>query len=301
MDKNDKKLDELICDAVTGNKPHLDFDKWKKEHKEQVEIFQSQKDSASTILEPSTRKTVLWRRLGYVAAALLLVASWVVCFVMSGRVTDLKKELAQARKDIALAPADDTATINFYLEEHRDLVARHASFNSAASQPVQMRVSPQDILYYESFDDEPEYMNPGIIVRGPSSERQIDSSTNPLISNGHTLTLSEAEQTTDFKLNAPARLYPGYSLDQIRRIDGRDALQLLYTNGIDSISLFEQPLDGQRGLDAKDFREYAVYRQAGQAGGTILAWRDNKLSYVLISNTEMSQLMDMAQSVSASR
>ena len=94
-------------------------------------------------------------------------------------------------------------------------------------------------------------------------------------------------------------LAPGYSLDQIRRIEGRDALQLLYTDGIHSVSLFEQPLDGQRGLEPKDFREYAVYQNKEQAGGTILAWRDVALSYVLIGHIEMSQLMDMARSISA--
>jgi len=301
MDKNDKKLDELICDAVTGNKPHFDFDKWKEKHKEQVEIFQSQQDSASTILEPSTRKIVLWRRLGYVAAALLFVASCVACFVLSGKVTDLKKELIQARQKTPIPEPDDSATINFYLEEHRDLVARHAAMSSTASQPAQVNVSPQDILYYESFDDEPDYMNPGIIVRGPSSERKIDSSDAPVISNGHTLTLSEAQETTDFDLAAPPWLHPGYTLDQIRRIEGRDALQLLYTDGIGSISLFEQPLDGQRRLEPKDFREYAVYGNKGQGGGTILAWGDDALFYVLIGNTELSQLMNMAQSISAGR
>jgi len=88
-------------------------------------------------------------------------------------------------------------------------------------------------------------------------------------------------------------------LDAIRRIEGRDALHLLYTDGINTISLFEQPLDGQRGLGAQDFREYALYRSEGQGPGTILAWRDHALSYVLIGNIEMSQLMDMAQSISA--
>jgi len=300
-DKNDKKLDELICRAATGNKPHLDFDKWKKEHKEQVEIFQSQRDSAPALSEPGTRKIMLWRKVGYLAAALLLVASWVACFVLSGRVTDLKEELVQARQNILVPEPDDSATINFYLEEHRDLVARHAAFSSAPQQPAQVRVSQQDLLYYESFDDEPQYMSPGIIVRGPSSERQIDSSKAPVISNGHALTLTEAKRAAGFELNAPARLYPSYCLDQIRRIDGREALQLLYTNGIDSISLFEQPLDGRRGLEAKDFREYAVYRQAGQSAGTILAWRDDELSYVLIGSPELSELMDMAQSISAAR
>jgi len=48
-------------------------------------------------------------------------------------------------------------------------------------------------------------------------------------------------------------------------------------------------------------REYAVYRQKEQAGGIILTWRDDKLSYVLIGNTELSQLMDMAQSISATK
>jgi len=76
---------------------------------------------------------------------------------------------------------------------------------------------------------------------------------------------------------------------------------MLYTDGINSISLFEQSLDGQRGLEPKDFREYAVYQNKGQIGGTILAWRDDALSYVLIGNIEMSQLMDMARAISAGK
>ncbi len=246
------------------------------------------------------RRIVLWRRACCLAAALLIIAAW-ACFVLSGRVTDLKEELAQARQDIVSAPADDSATINFYLEEHQDLVARHASFSSAAQQPAQVHVSRQDVLYYESFDDEPDYMSPGIIVRGPSSPLQTDSSKAPTISNGHTMTLSEARESAKFDLVMPAWLHPYYRLDQIRTIEDRDALQLLYTNGIDTISLFEQPLDGRRGLEPKHFREYAVYQNKGQAGGTILAWRDDELSYVLIGNVEMSQLMDMAQSISAAR
>ena len=301
IDKNDKKLDELICGVVSGNKPQFDFDKWKQEHKEQVEIFQSQKNSASVRFERNTSKTVLLRRVGYLAAALLVVSSWVVCFVLSTRVTDLKQELAQSRQNTAPAPADDSATINFYLEEHQDLVAQHASMSSTPPQPAQMHVSRQDVLYYESLDDGPDYMSPGIIVRGPSSPLHTGSPEAPIISNGHTLTLTEARKTADFELAAPARLYPGYALDQIRRIEGRDAIQLLYTDGIHSVSLFEQPLDGQRRLEPKDFREYAVYQNKGQAGGTILAWRDDALFYVLIGNAEMSRFMDMAQSISAAR
>ncbi|MGB2864374.1 MAG: hypothetical protein WBC05_13675, partial [Sedimentisphaerales bacterium] len=196
---------------------------------------------------------------------------------------------------------DDSATINLYLKEHQDVVARHVSMGPATPQPAQMRVSRHDILYYEIFDDQPEYMHPGIIVRGASSQHQINLSEAPVISNGHKLTLSQAQEAADFDLVLPSWLHPGYKLGQIRRIEGRDALQLVYTNGINSVSLFEQPLDGQRGLEPKDFREYAVYRNQGQAGGTILAWRDDTLSYVLIGNIEMSQLMNMAQPISAGK
>jgi hypothetical protein len=244
---------------------------------------------------------MLWKKAGRLAAAFLIISSLAACLVLSGKITDLKGQLEQARRDVALACADDSATINFYLKEHQDFTARHASMNLAPSQPAQMRVNQNDILYFESFDDEPEYMSPGIIVRGPSYQSRISLPQAPAISNGHTLTLSEARETVDFDLVALPRLHPGYSLDQIRRIEGRDAMQLLYTDGINSVSLFEQPLDGRRGLEPKDFREYAVYLNKEQAGGTILAWRDDALSYVLIGNTEMSQLMDMAQSISAGR
>jgi len=300
-DRNSKNFDELISRTIGRDKPKFDFDKWKQTYKKEIDIFQTPEKTNSSEFEPNIRKIMLWSKVGYLAAALLVIFSWAACFVMSGKVTDLKAELEQTRHDITLAPAEDSATINFYLEEHRDIVARHAAFNSAAPQTAQMRVSQHDILYYESFDDEPEYMHPGIIVRGPSSQREIGSPEAPVISNGHTLTLSEARKTADFELHAPARLFPGYSLDQIRRIEGRDALQLLYTDGINSVSLFEQSLDGQRGLSRQDLREYAVYRNTEQAGGTILAWRDDARSYVLIGNTEMSQLMNMAQSISAGK
>jgi len=302
--RNNKNLDELISKAIGRDKPRFDFDKWKQIHKKEIDIFESQEESPKTnsaVSKPNIQRMILLSKVGYLAAALFVVSSLVACFVLSGKVNKLRNELEQARREVALAESDNSATINLYLKEHQDVVARHVSASPATPPPAQMRVSRHDILYYELFDDGPEYMRPGIIVRGSSSQHQLGSPEAPAISNGHTLTLSEARQTADFELHALARLYPGYSLDQIRRIKGRDALQLLYTDGINSVSLFEQPLDGQRGLSRQDFREYAVYQNKGQTGGTILAWRDDALSYVLIGKIEMSQLMDMAQSISAGK
>ena len=196
---------------------------------------------------------------------------------------------------------DNSATINFYLKEHQDVVARNASLNLSPPEPERMHVSRHDILYYEFFDDRPELMSPGVIIRGPSSQQKAIPSEAPAISNGHTLKLSEARKNLSFALVSPPWLHPGYMLEKIRRIEGRDALQLIYTNGVNTISLFEQPLDSMRGLAVQDFREYAVYRNKDRAGGAILAWRDNTLSYVLIGKVEMSQLLNMAQSISASK
>ena len=268
---------------------------------------------AKAALEKSKKPEVIqinirtWHRFqclvwaGGLAAAFLIIFSLVITLIRSKEVADLKYELELARHDAATAGTEESAVINFYVREHQDIVARHTSQSPVQPEPMQMRVSRDDVLYYELLDDQPEYMHPGIIVRGPSHRGQLKTSQTPAISNGHTLTLSEAQKASDFDLVSPSWLPPCYRLDQIRIIEGRDALQLLYTNGINSISLFEQSLDGRRGLSHHDFREYAVYNNTEQKGVTILAWRDNTLSYVLIGNAELSQLMDIAQSIKATK
>jgi hypothetical protein len=264
-----------------------------------LSAYKARQNEKSALYEPNIWRLILGSKAACLAITLLIISSLTACYVLSKKVTDLKDELAM--RDVPVAQVDSSATINFYLREHQDIIAQKASLNPATSQPLQMRINQHEIMYYEIFDEQPEYMRPGIIVRGPSSQHQISPDNAPAISNGHTLTLSEARQTAAFDLVLPSWLHPCYRLDQIRKIEGRNAFQLLYTNGIDSVSLFEQPLDGQLGLEPKDFREYAVYQNKEQVGGTILAWRDDALSYVLIGKTEISQLMDMAQSINASK
>jgi hypothetical protein len=276
-------------------------DMYEKTLSDTLRARENSKKESSTVYKPNMWRIIAGSRAGGLVAAFLIISSLVAILMQSREVTNLRHELELARHDAATAGTEESAIINFYVEEHQDIVARHASLSQAQSEPMQIRVSQDDILYYELLDDQPEYMHPGIIVRGPSSPRQISSSEAPVIANGHSLTLSEARKTANFELQAPPWLDPGYRLDQIRRIEGRDALQLLYTDGINSVSLFEQSLDGQRGLSRQDLREYAVYRNTGQTTGTILAWKDDALSYVLIGNAEMSQLMNMAQSISTGK
>jgi hypothetical protein len=295
------KLPKEIRDLLRESWASVSSEKNNKMLKAALSAYERTQNKRTAQYKPNIWRMILWSKAGYLAASFLVIASLIISFVLYKKVVDLKSELKLAQLEINHAHTDNTTTINLYLKEHRDVVARHVFFNPTAPQPAQMRVSQEDILYFEFFDDGPEYMHPGIIVRGSSSERKISPPEAPVISDGHTLSLSEARQAAGFDLVSPLWFHPGYSLDQIRRIEDRDALQLLYTDGISTVSLFEQPLDGQRVLTRQDFREYAVYRNAKQSGGTILAWRDDELSYVLIGNIDMSQLMDMAQSISAGK
>jgi hypothetical protein len=192
---------------------------------------------------------------------------------------------------------DDMETINLYLTEHQGAVLKTVSEELPPQTETRLSVRPEDFLYYEHIDGFPRYTRPGVIFRGPSkSQREIPMPETPSISKGEILDLPQARKVVDFEPAAPVRIHPGYILDSIRKVADYNSLHLIYTNGINTLSLFEQSLDGKQGLAAQDFREYAVFRSNQSA--TILAWRNGSVSFVLIGEEDMSRLMDLAQAVS---
>jgi len=201
---------------------------------------------------------------------------------------------------------DDLNTIILYLTEHKEAVLQTVSEDLSKQSNPRISINREDILYYEHIDGFPRFARPGVILRGPRSQREIDLPEAPTISKGKILTLPQAQKAVDFDLVSPLRLHPGYILDSIRKIEDFNSIHLVYTNGIDTISLFEQPINGERRLAAQDFREYAVYRSIepfsdevnAQDKATILAWSKNTVSFVLIGEMDMSHLMDMAHSIS---
>jgi hypothetical protein len=158
-------------------------------------------------------------------------------------------------------------------------------------------------MYYEYIDEYRQISRPGVILRGPTSARESgQAAPDSGLSGAKALTLPQARKAVSFEPMAPSRIHPGYILDTIAKVAGRESLHLLYTNGIDTFSVFEQPLGGNQGLAAKDFREYAVYKSSAsaagpldQAGMTILAWKNTHISFVLIGRADLSRLMEMAQ------
>jgi hypothetical protein len=203
---------------------------------------------------------------------------------------------------------DALDTINLYLTEHQGAVVRTVSEEPASEIKTRISVPQEAFYYYEHIDAFPRYSRPGVILKGPSeSQKKIPMPEVPSISKGKILDLPQARKAVDFEPVAPVRLHPGYILDSVRKIEDYKSLHLIYTNGINTLSLFEQSLDGEEALAAQDFREYAVYRsietdelpRAGSDKATILAWRNGSLFFILIGNEDMSLLMEIAQAVSA--
>ena len=225
------------------------------------------------------------------------VAAIVVLAFMFSHV--LQKPKPEARENYR-------STINLYLTEHQEAAVQTVSQESSPPSTLRMQIPRDEILYFEHIDAFTSRTRPGVIFRGaekPSEE--YGPAGVPPLSKSKVLTIDEAQSAVDFELLAPTRFHPGYILDSIRKIDDFESLHLVYTNGIDTISMFEQPLDGEGGLVAQDFREFAVYQSIepstevrAQHKATILAWRNGSLSLVLIGKLDMSRLMEMAESIS---
>ena len=203
---------------------------------------------------------------------------------------------------------DDLATINFYLKEHQGAVVQTVSAELPTRPAAQMHVGRDDILYYEFIGKFPKFTKHGLIIWGPLHPEKIRLPEAPAIPKERMLSLPQARNEVDFALVAPPRLQHGFILDSIRKIDDYNSLHLVYTNGVDTVSLFEQPSNGKRGLAAQDFREYALYSitesdadSPGKSRGTILAWSNGTLSFVLIGKEDMSHLMDIVQSIRSSK
>ena len=213
------------------------------------------------------------------------------------------------QKPAPVQPDDDLATINFYMTEHQEAVLQTASLEPAERPAARVSLSRDDVMYYEFIDDYRRISRPGVILRGPDSIRDAETAApDSDLAGAKALTRSQALAAVGFDAVAPSRIHPGYILDGITKVAGRNSLHLLYTNGIDTFSVFEQLLDGEQGLAAKDFREYAVYKSStlaegpgNQAGTTILAWKNTHVSFVLIGRADMSRLMELAQAFTDAR
>jgi hypothetical protein len=232
-----------------------------------------------------SRKTAL--RLAQVAVIViitLLINSW------------LQKPLSVRR--------EDQATIKFFLQEHQGAVVQSISAELLSRPATHMYIGRDDILYFEYVEDHPKITQPGMILRGPKVKQQIALIKAPAIIKGRIIEKPQIHLSVNFDPLIPERLPNGYVLTSIRAIKNYNSLHLLYTKELDTVSLFQQSSHTQEGLSAQDFRDYAVYCSQEpdtdvkiKGMGTILAWSNSTIAFVLIGDADLSELMKMVPSI----
>jgi hypothetical protein len=201
---------------------------------------------------------------------------------------------------------EDLATIDFYLKEHQGVVVQTVSADLLTQPATKMRVNHDEIIYFEFFDNHPKFTKSGIILKGIKNRHKIRLPKTPAITKGQIISFPQVREAVHFDPVMPPRLPHEYILDSIRKIENYNSLHLLYTKGIKSISLFEQPSKYKQGLTSQDFREYAVYSSSvpdvdinDEGETTILSWSNGPLSFVLIGKADMSQLMNIMHAISS--
>ena len=79
--KNYKKLDELITGAISRDKPEFDFDKWKKAHQSEIQIFTSQTAGGEALHSaepPNIWRIIMNSRITKLAAAVVIIIAIMV-------------------------------------------------------------------------------------------------------------------------------------------------------------------------------------------------------------------------------
>ena len=204
--------------------------------------------------------------------------------------------------------------VEFYLIEHEHSALQLASMRNASlsSQPQQkLSLRKDDLFYYEMVGGT--RSESGLIMRGRSdwhkdTNHQADDKTQRVdlqsedVSNGDTISLEEAQELVSFGIIAPPLIDTDYTLIGARKIKDRECVQVLYSNGRDIFSLFQQPRGAKEGLDRWDFREYIVAtegRRYGKNGerAAVLGWYTGEFVFNLVGQAETSRMMRIADEI----
>jgi outer membrane lipoprotein-sorting protein len=117
-------------------------------------------------------------------------------------------------------------------------------------------------------------------------------------------TLPGAIAEAGFTPTTPKFLPDGFILagaDVSRTPEGVKNLHLLYTDGIRDLSLFENASD--RAIDFGDMQvrttsfEHRNAQYAHEGSDTLLAWRERKLTFMLVGDLDLTELVPIAESV----
>ena len=190
--------------------------------------------------------------------------------------------------------------INLYLKEHEKAVTKVAYSTDPLSREIE--IGYEDLFYYDEIRRSAvgQTGEAGVFLRVPQSSRYFspkEPSRATEIMNGQLLKINTAQEAVNFKIVAPQTLYPGYFLEIIKTIEGSECLQLIYSNGMNTVSLFEQAVMNKDKFHSNDFREYVIYSQEGSEAVDIVGWNSTNLSFTIIGEPDFSQLLSMIREI----
>ena len=193
--------------------------------------------------------------------------------------------------------------VSFYISEHEKTL-KHTALQKVAAlpreTPIRVPFRRENILYYDEISEGSEEFKgqSGVILKSESKwKEEIGDEAHENVLSGETLTLEEAKESVSFDIIAPSVIRGEYRLEIVRKAKDKECIQLVYSNGLSVISLFEQPLKAYDKLGRRDFREYILRLAKNEGRMAVLGWGTETLSFNLIGEMPLSELMKIAEEI----
>lgn len=185
--------------------------------------------------------------------------------------------------------------IGFYLAEH-ERATQYVSFQTVSSTPSTPRWVPmnrEDMFYYDGSEGG----DSGLFLRNQAGQGSSsgDENAKPRITEGEIITLSEAQKLMPFPVIAPEVLGENYELELVLRIKGKDCVQLVYSDGAHTLSLFQQPLWTKDGIRRRDFQEYVLHKAKEGTRNAVLGWLTKEIAFNFVGEAGFSELVQLAE------
>ena len=196
--------------------------------------------------------------------------------------------------------------IGFYIAEHESAL-KQASFQRASispGAPFWIPLRRENLLYYDTISggSEEAQGSSGLILKskngwGKETSGEEKTESRAGISDGEVLRLAEAREAVSFDIVAPATLCEAYRLISVRKIPDKEYVQLVYSSGRNTISLFEQPITGGERLNREDFREYILRLTKNNERIAVLGWHTEQAVFNLVGEMSLPDLMKVADEI----
>ncbi len=193
--------------------------------------------------------------------------------------------------------------VGFYIAEH-DSALKQVSFQRTplpSRAPFWITLNREDLLYYDTVSGESEEGQSGVFLKSGSRWEKGADDEGTEISGGEILSLAEAQKAVSFAIVAPAILSEDYRLASIRKVSDKECVQLVYSSGTSTISLFQQPMIPEMNLSRADFREYILRLSKDKKRTAVLGWHTDQVIFNLVAEMNLSDLIKVADEIQERR